>query len=175
MDKGGGAGPDVISRATIRDPSLDTDYHRSSISRRNTAASETSPTPIDPYPHPFDNIQTGQAPNPDYGHTQTNEEAAEWVEDLLGVAYKGALSKSSLLTGKIQNFTHWGQGVVYRTGTLQVHCKEMDNVPTIYLPSTLQVCSEFSGPISLQCPSPGHCQYIHSVPSHVTAMSPLGN
>ena len=48
---------------------------------------------------------------------------------------------------------HWGQGVVYRTGTLQVHCKEMDNVPTIYLPSTLQVHSEFSRPISLQCPA----------------------
>ena len=71
--------------------------------------------------------------------------------------------------------THWGQGVVYWTGTLQVHCKEMDNVPTIYLPGTLQVHPEFSKPIPLQCSSPGHGQYIHSVPSHVTAMSPLGN
>ena len=25
---------------------------------------------------------------------------------------------------------HWGQGVVYRAGTSQVHCKEMDKEPT---------------------------------------------
>ena len=30
------------------------------------------------------------------------------------------------------NCTHWGQRVVYRAGTLQIHCKDMDKVPTIY-------------------------------------------
>ena len=27
---------------------------------------------------------------------------------------------------------HWGQGVVYQAGTLQIHCRNMDKVPTIY-------------------------------------------
>ena len=40
---------------------------------------------------------------------------------------------------------HWGQGVVYRAGTLQIHCKDMDKVPTIY--------------------QPGHWKYIHNFPS----------
>ena len=29
---------------------------------------------------------------------------------------------------------HWGQGVVYWAGTLQIHCRDMDKVPTIYQP-----------------------------------------
>jgi len=32
----------------------------------------------------------------------------------------------------IVELLHWGQGVVYRAGTLQIHCKDMDKVPTIY-------------------------------------------
>ena len=50
--------------------------------------------------------------------------------------------------------THWGQGVVYQAGTSQVHHKEMDNVPTIYLLGTSQVHSEFSQPISIQFSQP---------------------
>ena len=46
---------------------------------------------------------------------------------------------------------HWGQGLVYPAGTLQVHCKEMDKVPTKNPSSTLQTHSEFPKPISLQC------------------------
>ena len=49
---------------------------------------------------------------------------------------------------------HWGQGVVYRAGTSQVHCKEMDNVPSIYPLGTSQVHSEFSLPISMQFSQP---------------------
>jgi len=36
---------------------------------------------------------------------------------------------------------HWGQGPVYQAGTLQVHCKEMDNVPRIYPPGPSKVHS----------------------------------
>ena len=50
--------------------------------------------------------------------------------------------------------THWGQGVVYRAGTSQVHCKEMDNVSSIYPLGTSQVHSEFSQPISMQFSQP---------------------
>ena len=50
--------------------------------------------------------------------------------------------------------THWGQGVVYRAGTSQVHCKEMDKVPSIYPLGTSQVHSEFSLPISMQFSQP---------------------
>ena len=70
LDESDDAKPGVISQATIQDPPLGTDYHRSSKSHRNIAASETSPAHIDPLPHSFDNIQTSQAHNPDYGHTQ---------------------------------------------------------------------------------------------------------
>jgi hypothetical protein len=35
----------------------------------------------------------------------TKEEAREWVEDLLNVAYKGAIQASSLWEGQITNFT----------------------------------------------------------------------
>ena len=48
--------------------------------------------------------------------------------------------------------THWGQGVVYPAGTLQIHHKEMDKVPTKNPPGTLQIHSEFSKPISLVFP-----------------------
>ena len=46
---------------------------------------------------------------------------------------------------------HWGQGPVYPAGTLQVHRKEMDKVPTKNPSGTLQSHSEFPKPISLQC------------------------
>ena len=49
---------------------------------------------------------------------------------------------------------HWGQGVVYRAGTSQVHCKEMDDVPSIYPLGTSQVHSEISPPISMQFSQP---------------------
>src|SRR5882757_4760391 len=48
---------------------------------------------------------------------------------------------------------------------LQTHCKEMDNVLTIYPPSTLQLHSEFSWSILLQFPSSGNFQYILNVPN----------
>ncbi len=56
---------------------------------------------------------------------------------------------------------HWGQGVVYLAGTLQIHHKEMDKVPTTNQPGTLQTHSEFSKPISLQCTQYGKC-LVHS-------------
>ena len=70
LDENEDSRPDVISQATIQDPPLDTGYHRSNKSRQSTTLSETSPTLIDPYHHLPDNIQTGQARNPDHGHTQ---------------------------------------------------------------------------------------------------------
>jgi len=66
---------------------------------------------------------------------------------------------------------HWGQGVVYRAGTLQVHCKEMNKEPTPYPPSISQVHSEFPSQFHCSVPSAGNAQYIHSVPGHVIAMS----
>ena len=41
--------------------------------------------------------------------------------------------------------SHWGQRVVYQAGTLEIHCKDMDKVPTIY--------------------RPGHWKYIQNFPS----------
>ena len=49
-------------------------------------------------------------------------------------------------------FSHWGQDLMSRPGTLQIHCKEMDKEPAIYPPGTLQVHSEFSQPVFLQFP-----------------------
>src|SRR6266478_2209851 len=57
--------------------------------------------------------------------------------------------------------THWGQGVVYPAGTMQIHHNEMDKVPTTNQPSTLQTHSEFSKPISLQCTQYRKC-LVHS-------------
>ena len=56
---------------------------------------------------------------------------------------------------------HWGQGPVYPVGTLQVHHKEMDKVPTKNPSSTLQTHSEFPKPISLQCSQHRKCP-VHS-------------
>ena len=57
--------------------------------------------------------------------------------------------------------SHWGQGPVYPAGTLQVHCKEMDKVPTKNPSGTLQTHSEFPKPISLQCSQHRKCP-VHS-------------
>jgi len=58
----------------------------------------------------------------------------------------------SLLPGSLgacrdvsEAYRHWGQGVVYWAGTLQIHCRDMDKVPTIY--------------------QPGDWRYIHNFPS----------
>ena len=40
--------------------------------------------------------------------------------------------------------SHWGQGMVSWGDTLQVHCKEMDKVPSQYPSSTSKVHSELS-------------------------------
>ena len=32
----------------------------------------------------------------------------------------------------VPTLSHWGQRVVHWAGTLQIHCKDMDKVPTIY-------------------------------------------
>ena len=48
---------------------------------------------------------------------------------------------------QLRTSLHWGQGVVYRAGTLQVHCKEMDKEPTPFPPGILQAHLEFSQPI----------------------------
>jgi len=50
---------------------------------------------------------------------------------------------------------HWGQGLIYQAGTLQVHHEEMDKVPGIYPPGPSQVHSECSLPVFLQFPWPG--------------------
>jgi hypothetical protein len=46
---------------------------------------------------------------------------------------------------------HWGQIPVFQARTSQIHCRYMDNLPTIYPPSTSQINSEFFQPIFLQC------------------------
>jgi hypothetical protein len=43
--------------------------------------------------------------------------------------------------------SHWGQGVVSRPSTSQIHCKEMDKEPTKYPSGIFQGHLEFSQPI----------------------------
>ena len=52
---------------------------------------------------------------------------------------------SNISSEVVATSTHWGQRVVYWAGTLQIHCKDMDRVPTIY--------------------RPGHWKYIQNFPS----------
>ena len=47
-------------------------------------------------------------------------------------------------------WSHWGQGVVSWASTSQIHHKEMDKVPSQYLPSIPQFHSDSSKPIFLQ-------------------------
>jgi hypothetical protein len=58
-----------------------------------------------------------------------------------------------------------------RAGTLQIHCKEMEKVPTKnpvwYIVNTFRI---FQANLIAVFPA-GNVQYIHSVPSHVTVMS----
>ena len=51
----------------------------------------------------------------------------------------------------MDNTSHWGQIPVFRPGTSQIHCNEMDSVPALYRPSTLWVHLKFSKSVSLQC------------------------
>jgi len=67
--------------------------------------------------------------------------------------------------------SHWGQRVVYQPGTLQIHCKDMDKVPTIYQPGHWGYIYNFPSQFLCSFPDPGNAQYIHSVPSNVTAVS----
>jgi hypothetical protein len=46
-----------------------------------------------------------------------------------------------------ERVSHWGQGVVSRPSTSQIHCKEMDKGLSQYPPRTFQGHSEFSQPI----------------------------
>ena len=102
--------------------------------------------------------------------------AGEWKVSMGVWVVRRASIQTSVRTSRfLQTTIHWGQGVVYRASTLQAHCKEMDNVPSIYLLGTSQVHSEFPSQFPYSFPSPGNDQYIHSVPGHVTAMFPLGN
>ena len=69
---------------------------------------------------------------------------------------------------------HWGQGVVSWTGTLQIHCKEMDKVPSQYPPVHPKFIQNFPSQFPCSVPRSVNGQYIHSVPGHVTVISPLG-
>ena len=51
------------------------------------------------------------------------------------------------------NERHWGQVVVFPPGTLQVHHKEMDGVPAMNPPRTLQIHFEFPTQFTSDDPS----------------------
>ena len=42
---------------------------------------------------------------------------------------------------------HWGQGLVFRSGTLQIHRKEMDNVPALIPVGSCQLHLKFPLPV----------------------------
>ena len=71
----------------------------------------------------------------------------------VGTTYKSGSANAVQVVPPART-THWGQGVVYRASTSQVHCKEIDNVPSIYPLGTSQVHSGFSLPISMQFSQP---------------------
>ena len=77
--------------------------------------------------------------------------------------------------GTITRSTHWGQGVVYPAGTLQVHCKKMDKVPSMYPLGTSQVHSEFSQLISMQFPQPREWSVHSQCPRSCDSNFPIGN
>ena len=114
-------------------------YSQSHTTRLSSISPLTSPHGT--HMQSFRNIQS--APFDHFDHKQKN----------LGNNF------AALLT--IHIHSHWGQGVVYLVGTLQIHHKEMDKVPTTNQPGTLQTHSEFSKPISLQCTQYGKC-LVHS-------------
>ena len=55
---------------------------------------------------------------------------AEFLQKMRELVQENALTRIYALLQEMRS--HWGQRVVYRAGTLQIHCKDMDKVPTIY-------------------------------------------
>ena len=65
--------------------------------------------------------------------------------------------------------------MVSQAGTSQGHCKEMDKVLGKYPPGTLQVHSQFSQPVSLQCPQLRKCSVHSQCPRSCDQGVPIGN
>src|ERR1700753_3594229 len=59
----------------------------------------------------------------------------------------------SRLSSPSGSSSHWGQVAVFAPGTLQVHHKEMDNVPAMNPPGTLQIHFEFPTQFTSDDPS----------------------
>jgi hypothetical protein len=59
---------------------------------------------------------------------------------------------------------HWGQSLVFRPGTLQIHCKEMDNLLALILLGPCQFHSKCSLPVCLQFTDSVIFKDTHSVP-----------
>ena len=55
---------------------------------------------------------------------------AEFHQKMRELVQENALTRIYALLQEMRS--HWGQRVVYQAGTLQIHCKDMDKVPTIY-------------------------------------------
>ena len=53
-----------------------------------------------------------------------------------------------------QDSSHWGQGVVFWSGTSQIHCKDMDKVLTPFPPGLSQLHSKCSLPVYSQFTHP---------------------
>ena len=74
--------------------------------------------------------------------------------DVPVVAVLGSLppidSRVCELVGGTDGQSHWGQEPVSRAGTLQVHCKQMDNVIAVFPLRTLQEHCKFSKLIFMQ-------------------------
>jgi len=96
--------------------------------------------------------------------------AREWGDDARWLNVE-TRSESRYGIHQYDTGSHWGQGVVYQAGTLQIHCKDMDKVPTIYQPGHWKYIHNFPSQFLCSFPGPGNTRYIHSVPSDVTAVS----
>src|ERR1700755_1370311 len=67
----------------------------------------------------------------------------------------GDIVLSSMLRAGLHDWSksHWGQVVVFPPGTPQVHHKEMDSVPAMNPPGTLQIHFEFPTQFTSDDPS----------------------
>ena len=54
----------------------------------------------------------------------------EFLQKMRELVQENALTRIYALLREMRS--HWGQRVVYQAGTLEIHCKDMDKVPTIY-------------------------------------------
>ena len=55
----------------------------------------------------------------------------------------------------LSTYSHWGQGVVFWSSTSQIHCKDMDKVPTLFPAGSPQ--------LHLKCSLPVYSQFTHPV------------